>query len=626
MANKIKELEKQILEHKALYYQGRPEISDHKYDQLEEQLKKFDPNNPILNIVGTELNSPDKIKHDIKMLSLNKTYKRDDLERWIGGREVVSTHKIDGVSGSLLYEDGELSVGKTRGNGQFGEDISKRILWIKNIPRIIKLKRCEVRGEICCDKKDFFKLSEEMVKLGLERPMSQRNIVAGLLGRKENIELCRYLSFFAFEVISGELEIQKEWDNIKLLEKLKFKILGLELHKSSERIGDVIKETESLMVGGGYLIDGVVFSYNDLKLHDELGSTAHHPRFKMAFKFLGTSKKTEIREIIWSVSRNGYLIPVADIRPVEIGGAKISRVTLHNYALVKQYELKRNDEIEIIRSGEVIPKFLAVIQSSSNKFEVPQKCPDCETKAEVEEVHLICPNNECPGRMRESILHFIQKIGIEYLSSKRLHAMLSQGLIATIPDLYRLDVEKLLTLERTKEKLAEKIFSEIKKSKSVGLVTFMSALGISGGAYNKCEKIVSAGFNTIEKLKKMSVEELSQVESFAEKSSREFINSFLSKQEIIKELMTLGLELKVIGIKQAPLTGKKIVMTGSLSRKRSDIENDVKVYGGMVLNSVSKMTNYLVTNDRIPSSTKGKKAKKLKIPIISEQELYEMMK
>lgn len=626
MTDEIKELENQILRHKALYYQGRPEISDHEYDRLEEKLKKFSPNNPILSIVGTKASSSHKLKHDTKMLSLNKTYKLDELAEWIGEAEVVSAYKVDGTSCSLVYENGRLSIGKTRGDGQLGEDISEKVLWIKNIPKTIKIGSCEVRGEIYCAEKNFFQLSKEMVRLGLEKPVSQRNIVAGLLGRKENTELCQYLNFFAFEITSDEIDVQKEWDKIKLLKELGLQVPEAELHQNKQRIREVIQETESFIAKGGYLIDGVVFSYNDLELQEEQGSTAHHPRFKMAFKFQGVSKKTEIQEIIWSVSRNGYLIPVAQVRPVDISGAKISRVTLHNYGLVKQHELKIGDKIEIIRSGEVIPKFLATIKCSQNKFAVPAECPVCKTKVKAKEVHLICPNGQCLGRRKESILNFIQKIGIEDLSSKRLDALLEQGLVNTIADLYRLNKEKLLMLEKIKEKLAAKILSGIEKSKDVDLVTFMSALGISGGAYNKCEKIVYAGFNTFEKLKSMSSEDLCQVESFAERSSQEFIKSFSSKQNMIEELTELGFKFKSPEIKQVQLTGKKLVLTGTLSRKRSDIEKDIKLCGGTVLNSVSKMTNYLVANSGDSSSTKTKKAEGLKIPIISEDELYEMMK
>ena len=621
----VKELERKILRHKAYYYQGRPEISDDEYDRLEEKLRKIDPGNPVLSIVGVRPNSSQKIKHDSRMLSLNKTYKLDELYEWIGEEEVVSTYKVDGSSCSVIYKAGKLSLGKTRGDGRWGEDISNKVLWIKDIPKTIKVQNCEVRGEIYCDEKNLFQLSAEMVDLGLKKPSNQRNIVAGLLGRKENIELCRYLRFFAFEMISDELDLKRESDKVELLKKLDFQVPKTKTHKEREGVEEAINATEIFITEGEYLIDGIVFSYNRLELHDELGSTAHHPRFKMAFKFQGGKKRTEIVEIIWTVSRKGHLIPVAKVKQVEISGANISRVTLHNYGQVKQHGLKRGDEIEIIRSGEVIPKFVAVAKSSQNKFEKPNKCPVCETRVEVAEIHLVCPNKTCVGRIKESILNFIRKVGIDDLSSKRLDAMLKQGLVTSIADLYKLDKEKLLTLEKTKEKLATKILDEIKKSKDLDLVVFMSALGISGGAYNKCEKVVHAGFNTIARLKKMSEEELSKVESFAEKSSTEFIASLSTKWELVEQLLQLGLKLKA-PMKQGQLMGKKLVITGTLSRKRSDLEKEIKLHGGVVSSSVSKGTDYLVANDEHSVSSKAKKARKLKILIISEDELTEMIK
>ena len=613
-------LESKILEHRKLYYSGQAKISNKEYDKLEEELERVAPNSPVLSKVGTEILSPRKLKHDTKMLSLNKTYKLDELHRWIGDEKVISMFKVDGLSCSLVYRKGKLALGKTRGDGQFGEDISEKVLLVKNIPRKVNLEVCEVRGEIYCNEKDFVQLSDEMARLELERPKSKRNIVAGLLGRKINIDLCRYLSFFAFDIISDELNLKSEWNKIEVLSDL-----GFQIPEHRQGVEDIIESVKLFMEKGHYLIDGAVFTYDDLALHDELGSTAHHPRYRMAFKLQGESKCTEIKEIIWSVSRKGHLIPVAKVEEVKMSGAKISRVGLHNYGQVKQHQLKRGDKIEILRSGEVIPKFLTRIGSSKEKFTTPGKCPSCGTRVEMREIHLICPNKKCPGRIKEGILYFIQKIGIDDLSSKRLDAMLKQGMINGITDLYRLDREKLLAMEKIKDKLATKILSEIEKSKKVDLVTFISALGISGGAYHKCEKVVNAGFDSIAKLKDMSIEQLSEVESFAEISSREFVESLTIKWKLVDELLELGFQLRAPTIKQGLLTGKKLVITGALSRKRSSIEKEINSHGGVVSNSVSKTTDYLITNNENSTSSKIKKAKELKIFIISEGELVEMM-
>ncbi|MFN8370006.1 MAG: hypothetical protein U0T83_05215 [Bacteriovoracaceae bacterium] len=341
--DKVEKIAQEILKHKALYYQGRAIISDHEFDKLEDDLKKLDPHNPVLSLVGSTVKNADKIKHDKKMLSLEKTYDKDDLKKWVNGYDVVSTFKVDGISCSLVYEAGRLKIAKTRGDGQFGEDIYLKTQWIKDVIKQLDhntIKNCEIRGEIYCTEDELFHLSEEMEKIELDKPSSQRNIVAGLIGRKENLELCRYLNFKAFDLLTDDVKIATEFEKGKILKEMHFNTANFYLHLNGEKIEDAINDAKDFMEEGDYLIDGLVLTYNDIKLHNELGETAHHPRYKMAFKFQGVSKKSHIKDIIWSVSRNGVLTPVALIEPIELSGAMISRVTLHNYGLVKQYKLK----------------------------------------------------------------------------------------------------------------------------------------------------------------------------------------------------------------------------------------------------------------------------------------------
>ncbi len=625
----IEKLESLIRYHKALYYQGNPEISDHEYDKLEEDLKKIDPDNPVLKLVGTTVSNLKKVKHDTKMLSLDKKYEYQELADWAKEEEIVSVFKIDGVSCSLIYENGNLVLGKTRGDGTVGEDITEKVKWVSNIPMSITNKnKVEVRGELYCNEKDFFNLSEEMENLGLEKPKNQRNIVAGLIGRKDHIELARYIKFMAFDYISESLNTETEYQKLELVEKEKFQVPDYNLHKKMKGVQEIIDETKNFMSEGDYLIDGIVFTYNKLKLHDELGATAHHPRYRMAFKFRGESKQTKIERIVWSISRNGILTPVAEVEPVELSGASISRVTLHNYGMVKQHELKRGDVIEIIRSGEVIPKFLSVVTPAKSKPSYPEKCPVCETKVDIVDIRILCPNEVCPGKIKESILNYIQKIGIDDLSSKRLDEMIKKGIVKEIKDLYLLTLNDLLSLDKTKEKLANKLLNTIKNSTDVDIVTFLSALGIQGGAYNKCERIVDHGFNTIEKILNLTQEQLHDVEGFAEKSSSEFVKSLETKKKLINDLLKIG--IKVRGRDQqkninSEIYGKSICITGALSRKRSDIEMVIRENGGKAVSSVSKNTDYLLTNETEAKSSKYKKASTLGIPIITEDEFFEMI-
>ena len=626
--NKIKNLELEIIKHKNLYYQGKPEISDEEYDQIEEELSSLDPNNQVLKIVGSTILSGDKVEHETKMLSLNKTYKLGDLVSWADSRNVVSTFKIDGSSCSLVYKDGSLNIGKTRGDGRFGENILNKVLCLENLPKEINnLKNIEVRGEIYCTDKNFVNLSKEMEALGLDKPTSKRNIVAGLLGRKENYELSRYLSFQAFELIEIERSTLKtEVEKFLLLKKLGFQTPEYKVNKTTKDFELRLSEAATFIEHGDYLIDGIVFTLNELSQHEEMGQTAHHPRYKMAFKFQGETRRSLIESISWQVSRNGFLTPVANITPVELSGAMVSRVTLHNYGVVRDFELKSGDEIEVVRSGEVIPKFLGVFKRSNNPFTVPVYCPSCKEKVFEEEIRLICKNEVCPDKVKDEILNFIQKIGIDDLSGKRLEELIKSGLVLDIPSIYDLKKDDLLKLDKIKDKLADKILNNIEMSKNINLINFLASLGISGGAYNKCEKIVLNGFNTIEKIMALTVDELCCIESFAEKSSSDFVNSLSQKKIIIEKLLTKNFKFKKIEtIVGSKILGLKFCITGTLSMKRADLQKMIKDAGGIIVSSVTKNTNYVISNDEESSSSKFKKAKALEIPILNETNFKKMI-
>lgn len=626
--NRIQELEKIIIHHKELYYQGRAEVSDEQYDRYEEELKRLDPENPVLQIVGFKQSEvANKVEHQKRMLSLEKTYSEKDLENWIDNEQAISIFKIDGSSCSLIYENGHLILAKTRGDGKFGENITKKAIFISDIPKFIEgNKNIEVRGEVYCVEKNFFILSDEMKELGLETPTSQRNIVAGLLGRKENIQLSRHLSFQAFDIISDE-KFEKEHEKLECLKKMGFTTPEYVIHKGTKNLTQRIEEAKDFMSGGDYLIDGLVFVYDNLKLHEELGETNHHPRYKIAFKFAGETKIAKINEIEWGVSRNGTLTPVALIEPTELSGAKISRVTLHNFGLVQNYQLKAGDKIEIIRSGEVIPKFLAVHERSSGIFAYPKFCPSCGSGLLIDDIWLFCENELCPAKIKEEILNYIFKANIEDISDKRLDEMIRKGLIKNIPDLYRLQQSDFLILDKVKDKLANKMYENIQKSKKQTLSQFISAIGVEGVSVAKSEKIISQGYNTLEKVMGLTLEQMLKIEGFAEKSSESFLNSIIKKRTLVNELIDLGVVVRSdeISTGEGPLKGLKFCITGELSLPRPQIEKMIKINGG-IISSVSKNLNFLVTNEQESTSSKFLKAKTLGIKIIDEDSLMKMMK
>jgi DNA ligase (NAD+) len=625
---RIQELEKLILHHKERYYRGRAEISDEKYDQLESELKKIDPRNPVLEIVGfKQPESTAKVEHQKKMLSLDKTYDENELVKWLEKGDSVSVFKIDGSSCSLIYEDGHLVIAKTRGDGSFGENITKKVLYIPDIPKALKNKNSlEVRGEVYCIEENFFNLSKEMQELELEAPTSQRNIVAGILGRKENVQLARYLSFKAFDIISGDTH-RREHEKLDQLKELGFDIPEYEIHKNQKTVSQRISTAKDFISSGDYLIDGLVFIYDDLKVHTELGETSHHPRYKIAFKFAGDTKIAKINEIEWGVSRNGTLTPVALIEPTELSGALIGRVTLHNFGLVQNFELKSGDKIEIIRSGEVIPKFLGVSEKGSGKFTYPTMCPSCESTLVIQDIWLSCLNERCPAKILEEILNYVRKAGVDDVSDKRLQEMIDKGLIEGIPDLYRLKLEDFLILDKVKDKLALKMYENIQKTKEQSLPQFISAIGIEGLAVAKTEKIVSQGYNSLEKILSLTLEQLLNVEGFAEKSSTDILESLRRKRSLIDELLSVGIVVKVdeMSTGEGPLSGLKFCITGELSSPRPLIEKLIKQNGGVMVGSVSKNLSYLVTNEEESSSSKFVKAKSLGVPIINEKKLMKLI-
>jgi DNA ligase (NAD+) len=629
---RIEYLTTEIKRHKELYYAGKAEISDEQYDQLENELRVLDAKNPVLHMVGAG-NIGGKVAHAKKMLSLDKTYDQKVLYKWCENHEVYSTFKVDGSSCSLLYSGGKLIMAKTRGDGEYGENILNKVLFIKSIPQKISLKDdVEIRGEIYCTSDRFLTLAHTMYERKLERPESQRNIVAGILGRKENVDLAKYLDFFAYDILSTDqkkIKISTENDKANFIKKLNFEQPQSQLIKSSSDVDCFLKMVEKFMGEGDYLIDGAVFTYNDLKLHDELGETSHHPRYKIAFKFVGETKVAPIQSIDWQVSRNGVLTPVANIQPVDISGAKISRVTLHNLGLVKEYEIKVGDEIEIVRSGEVIPKFLRVVKASNNTLAIPKTCPSCGNHLLTEDIKLRCCNPVCPAVLFESMLYFMQTAGVEDVSDKRLEEMINKKLITKFSDILSLTVEDYLKLEKVKDKLALKMFNNIQKIKKIDGKVFVTALGIVGLAKNKVEKLLdNVAIHSIDEFMQLTEQQLIQIEGFAEKSSHDIISSLQDKKTFIQELINSGVDIvfanKVTKV-STKLQNAKFCITGQLSRKREDIESEIKANGGAIVNSVSKNTDYLVTNETNSTSSKYLKAVELKIPIISETELQKKL-
>jgi DNA ligase (NAD+) len=620
----------EVIRHKRLYYAGTPEIADAEYDRLEDELAKLSPGHPVLEVVGAvnseSVNS--KVTHDPLMLSLDKTYDISDLNDWALGREVVGTLKVDGTSMSLVYRGGQFCLAKTRGNGREGEDVTMKLKWVADaIPFVEDSSDFEVRGELYCCESSFVKLADEMVALGLDRPSSPRNIVAGVLGRKIHGELARHFNFFAFDVI-GLSGFKTEMQKIDWLEKKRFRLPEPKLLTSAKDMDSYLAQVKRVMEEDEIGCDGAVFSYNNLALHDELGVTSHHPRFKIGFKWQGATARSKIVRIDWATSRLGIVTPVAVIEPVELSGATITNITLHNAAHVRGYNIKPGDFIEIVRSGEVIPKFLSVVTPAAGQCSMPKSCPSCGSELVGDDIRLKCLNQTaCLAQQSGTILNWIRAVGIDDLSEKRLQSLMELNLVKAPCDLYKLSIEDLLTLPLTKEKMAKKLFENIQKSKVIPMALFLNGLGIEGSGQTTWEKLLEA-FPSLEKIRAATADQIAAVDGFAEKSAHQIVEGLRRHSKQIDQLLDVGMKPTLPEVAEdgaRPLEAMIFVITGELERPRKTVEEMIKRAGGRVSTSVSKNTNVLITNETDSGSSKMLKAKALGVEVWTEDKLIAHM-
>ncbi len=374
-------------------------------------------------------------------------------------------------------------------------------------------------------------------------------------------------------------------------------------------------------------IDGAVFSYNRLAVQQELGNTAHHPRFKMSFKWQGVTAESVIKELTWATSRLGIVTPVAVIEPVTLSGAQITNITLHNAAHVQAFNLKIGDRIEIVRSGEVIPKFLQVISPGKGTYQWPSLCPSCGGMLVFDDVRLKCLNiSNCAAQVSGVILNWIRCAEIDDLSEKRLVPLVEKGLVKTMADLYRLKLDDFYVIPQTKEKMATKLYANIQKSRKLPLAAFLNGLGIEGAGQTTWEKLLEI-FPTLDDLFKATASDIIEVEGFAEKTANQIVQGLIARKALINDLLSAGVSPTTVehhsnegGNK--PLAGKSLVLTGAFSLPRSEVEKAIKSAGGKTASAVSKTTFVVVTDDPSSNSSKMKKARDLGVLVWSEEDLW----
>ena len=650
---KIEELRKTLRYHSDRYYNDdAPEIEDYEYDMmmrelkgLEEKYPEFDSaDSPTKRVGGKADNSFASVEHTVRMESLQDAFSKEEIfdfdrrvKENVSDVHYVVEPKIDGLSVSLEYVNGEFFRGSTRGDGNVGEDVSGNLRVIHNIPLKLNhaLPYIEVRGEVYMPKKSFDRLVDRQL-INDEKPFKNpRNAAAGSLRQKDSkVAATRGLDIFVFNIqqIEGK-ELTSHKESLDYLKELGFNTIPY-----YERVDDIETAFEKVLQIGekrGELefdIDGAVIKVDDFSEREQLGSTAKFPKWAVAFKYPPEEKQTEILDIEITVGRTGKLTPTAVLSPVHLAGTTVSRATLHNQDFINEKGVNIGDIVTVRKAGDIIPEVLCVNEKRSNgSFVYPERCPSCNEKVvrEEGESDIRCINPECPAQLLRNLIHYCSRdaMDIEGLGPSIIETFVNEGMIKTVTDIYRLDKEKIASLDGFQQTSANNIIESVENSKNNDLSKLIFALGIRHiGA--KAAKLLSDEFKNIDNLMNASLEAISDIDGFGDimaKSAFDFFQSE-SARELIADLKSFGVntESKTV-INDNRFEGMTFVLTGTLpTYKRSEASKIIESFGGKTSSSVSKKTSYVLSGES--SGSKLDKANQLGIPVIDENEFNEMIK
>ncbi|MGC9371834.1 MAG: NAD-dependent DNA ligase LigA [Thermovirgaceae bacterium] len=668
-AKRAEELRKEIEHHNYLYYVlDQPEISDEAYDGLLRELRGIEErfpdlataDSPTQRVGGEPLEEFEKVRHSVRMLSLENAFSEEELRSFFRRTETAVSRKnleyfcelkIDGLAVSLRYEDGRFVGGATRGNGTVGENVTKNLRTIPSIPLKTRTPMegvLEVRGEVLMTKDAFSRLNAEREEQGQALFANPRNAAAGSLRQLDpKVTAGRNLRFFAYQIVWPEEQgITTQMDILNRLKELGFAIQGTEeLAASTEDVLGYIDRWEEKRHDLSYAIDGVVVKVNDLSLWEQLGRTAKTPRWAIAYKYAPEEKRTRVQEIEISVGRTGALTPIAHLDPVKLSGTLVKRASLHNADEVERKDVRVGDMVWVRKAGEIIPEVLRVDFAARPEgvqpFRIPEKCPACGSDVVrlPNEVAIRCPNRTCPAQIREGLIHFTSRSGMEIrgLGGKIVEKLVDSGMVKDYSDLYRLDVEGLAQLQLTGEgatrKLGEKnaksILRSLEESKNRPLRDLLAALGIRfvGGT---AAELLAQSFGSMDELMNAEEQELSAIEGIGPTIAASVAAFFRDEQNrtMIDKLRSAGLRFtaqKRVSDGQGPLSELFVVFTGELQNMtRSQAEDLVRRLGGSTASRVSGKTNLLVVGAN-PGS-KLDEARKRGVRVADEAEFVSMVR
>ena len=657
----VKELRRQIHYHNHRYYvQDSPEISDAEYDSLVRRLQEIERQHPELitddsptrRVGGLAAAGFERFSHPTPMLSLGNAFSADELRAFhsrvvsaLGEDKIeyVVELKIDGLALNLIYENGRLITGATRGDGTVGEDVTANVRTIRSLPLMLSSDHAvipeflEVRGEVFMPRAAFDRLNKERETAGEAVFANPRNSAAGSLRQLDpKVTASRALDFFVHGIGRHEgIRLSSYSDTLEYLRKLGLKINPhYQIFDSIEAVIACCESWEQRRIDLPYDIDGIVIKVNSLAAQAALGSTAKDPRWAIAFKYPAEQAVTIIEDIVLRVGRTGAVTPTAVLRPVRLAGSTVSRATLHNADYIAEKDIRIGDAVTIHKAGEIIPEVISVIPvhrtGAERPFIMPQSCPECggPVLRQTGEAAHKCTNPQCPALLREGLIHYASRdaMDIEGMGPAVVNLLLDAGLVKDIADLYSLDTKEVAKLDRMGEKSAQNLIDAIERSKQNGLSRLLFGLGIRYTGV-KASGILAKHFGSIDSLKLATVEELTALPEIGPRIA-ESVSAFFKNEanlSLIERLKQAGVKLteERSSLAHGPFDGKTFVLTGTLpTMSRSEASEFIESRGGKVASSVSKKTSYVLAGEE--AGSKLEKAQQLGVAIISENDLLRM--
>jgi len=653
---RIEELRELIRHHEYLYYvQDAPAITDAEFDKLMRELKALEADYPDLltldspsqRVGGKPREGFVRVAHSSPMLSLDNAVGEGELRDFdrrvknlLGDQDYsyAAELKFDGLSMAVHYRDGKFVQALTRGDGVVGEEVTENARTIRSLPLRLKDSHAnlEVRGEVVLNRKAFEKLNADRDAAGEPRFANPRNAAAGSLRILDpRVTASRQLDYFVyFLLIDGRMGAATQSEALERLSQLGFKVNpNRKLCKTIDELAEFCAAREAERDNLPFEIDGVVAKVNSVAQQDRLGWTAKAPRWAIAYKFASRQEKTTIEDVTVNVGRTGALTPTAVLRPVNIGGVTVSNATLHNEDEIERLGLQIGDEVLVERAGDVIPKVLRVVTEGKERrpFHMPKTCPVCGGEIVRPEGEVIsrCINTNCPARLKESVLHFAARgvMDIDGMGEALVDQLVGTALVRNVADIYRLRLEQLMDLERMGKKSAEKILANINASRNQPLPRVLNGLGIPFVG-ERTGELLAETFGDMDVIANASEEDLQRAEEVGPKVSQS-IRRFFEEQhnrELVDRLREEGLQFKYTSKRKAggALTGMTFVLTGTLpTLSREEAKERIEAAGGRVSGSVSKKTHYVVAGEE--AGSKLDKARELKVPVIDENALLEMI-